>query len=313
LKENKNTRIKPLDEIASDIYTMKTIKRISTLQKYLQEERRKKKSIGFVPTMGALHEGHLSLAQSCQNECDICVVSIFVNPTQFNQKDDLLKYPRQISVDQALIRKDCDYLFLPSVNQIYPKKLDTSVELDISHLTASMEGPNRPGHFDGVVQVLKRFIDIMEPDYIYMGQKDFQQFSIVDYMLKKLNLKTSLRVCPTIREADGLAMSSRNLRLDPAIRQSASVIYKALNYAKEKLGQIKPEKIEAQAIQMMSITDFKPEYFEIVDGYSMERVKVPEDHDLIVACTASWAGKVRLIDNLILKGEEKLFSDKIRD
>lgn len=298
-----------MDEIACDIYTMKTIKRVSTLQNYLLEERRKKKSIGFVPTMGALHEGHLSLIKACQKECDICIVSIFVNPTQFNQKDDLEKYPRQITKDQALIQKECDYLFLPSVSQIYPKVLDTNVDLDISHLTASMEGPNRPGHFDGVVQVLKRFIDILEPDYIYMGQKDFQQFSIVDYMLKKLNLKTSLRVCPTIREADGLAMSSRNLRLEPAIRRSASIIFKALSYAKEKLGKVKPGKIEAKAIEMMSIKHFEPEYFEIVDGCSMERIKDPEAHDLIVACTASCAGKIRLIDNLILKGEAELFAE----
>jgi len=128
-------------------------------------------------------------------------------------------------------------------------------------------------------------------------------------MLKKLNLKTSLRVCPTIREADGLAMSSRNLRLEPAIRRSASIIFKALSYAKEKLGKVKPGKIEAKAIEMMSIKHFEPEYFEIVDGCSMERIKDPEAHDLIVACTASWAGKIRLIDNLILKGEAELFAE----
>lgn len=288
---------------------MKTIKRVSTIQKHLDAEREKAHSIGFVPTMGALHEGHLSLVSKAREENDRVVVSIFVNPTQFNQKEDLVKYPRQLEKDQDFIRKHSDYLFAPSVSQMYPKKLDTSVDLDIDHLTASMEGPNRPGHFEGVVQVLYRFLDILNPDTIYMGQKDFQQFSIVDYMLKTLNMDTAMRVCPTKREKDGLAMSSRNLRLEPTIRARADIIYKALVYAKENLGNKSCRAIEKKALDMMQISDFRPEYFEIVDGYTMARVTNPQHHELIAACTACWAGEVRLIDNMVLKGESRLYPD----
>lgn len=285
---------------------MKTIKRVSTLQKHLKKERQKGNTIGFTPTMGALHEGHLELIRMGKNENDINVVSIFVNPTQFNQKEDLVKYPRKLEEDEMLIRSYCDYLFAPAVTQIYPKGLDTSVDLDISHLSFSMEGPNRPGHFDGVVQVIYRFLNIIEPDRIYMGQKDFQQFSIIHYMLKEMNIPTKLRVCPTVREADGLAMSSRNLRLEPQIRKNAHIIFKALSFAKDQLGTMKCADIEEKAIKMMQIKDFRPEYFEIVDGFNMKRVTDPDKHDFIAACTACWAGRVRLIDNMILKGAEHI-------
>ena len=253
--------------------------------------------------MGALHMGHMSLIQKSVKENDITVTSVFVNPTQFNQKEDLEKYPRTLKADAKLLKSfGCDYLFAPGVNQIYPKNLDTTVKLDIDHLTKSMEGPNRPGHFDGVVQVVKRLLDIVEPDKIYMGQKDFQQFSIIGYMLKKLKMKTKLRVCPIIREDDGLAMSSRNVRLAKKHRPLCNIIYKTLSFAKENLDKRSTKYLEKKAMEMLSGKPFKPEYFEIVDGKTMEKVKNPGDHKLIVACTAVWAGKVRLIDNMILKG-----------
>ncbi len=284
---------------------MRTIKTVKTLHKYLQQERDKGRTIGFTPTMGALHNGHLSLIQKAADENDISVTSIFVNPTQFNQKDDLEKYPRDLEKDKKLIRKHCDYLFAPSVRQVYPKGLDTKVNLDVSHLSFSMEGPNRPGHFEGVVQVVHRFLDIVKPDSLYMGQKDFQQFSIIAYMIEQLRLPVKLRVCQTQRENDGLAMSSRNLRLKKHIRKEASILYKALSYAKDNL-VLETAKIEKKAIKMMSIQNFNPEYFEIVDGYTMQKVINPSKHKLIVACTACWAGQVRLIDNMILKGREHL-------
>lgn len=285
---------------------MKTIKRVSTLQKYLDRERSENKTIGFTPTMGALHEGHLSLAGAAKKENDISVVSIFVNPTQFNQKEDLIKYPRKLEEDKRFIRSQCDYLFAPSVTQVYPKSLNTKVALDISHLVFSMEGPNRPGHFEGVVQVVHRFLQIVQPDHIYMGQKDFQQFSIIAYMLRELDMPTKLRVCKTLRENDGLAMSSRNLRLKPEIRKKASIVHKALRMADENLGKIPVAEIRKKALAMMSIPEFKPEYFEIVDGYSMKEIENPAQHAVIAACAACWAGNVRLIDNMILKGEEEL-------
>ncbi|NNE14847.1 MAG: pantoate--beta-alanine ligase [Saprospiraceae bacterium] len=283
---------------------MKVLKRVSSIQKVLQQEAAKGKTIGFIPTMGALHMGHMSLIEKSVKENDITVTSVFVNPTQFNQKEDLEKYPRNLKADAKLLKAHgCDYVFAPQVSQIYPKNIDTSVKLDISHLTESMEGPNRPGHFDGVVQVVKRLLDIVNPDRIYMGQKDFQQFSIIGYMLRKLKMKTKLRVCPIIREKDGLAMSSRNVRLKKSHRPKCSIIFETLKYAKNNLDKRKCTTICKNAMKRLSAKPFKPEYFEIVDGRTMEKVKNPDDHKLIVACTAVWAGKVRLIDNMILKGK----------
>jgi len=285
---------------------MKTYKRVKTIQKYLGLKRRKKQSIGFIPTMGALHDGHLSLIKKSNEENDITVVSIFVNPSQFNQKEDLIKYPRTLKKDQALIKDYCDYLFVPSVNQIYPKDLNTNVKLDINYLTESMEGANRPGHFKGVVQVVHRLLKIIKPDRIYLGQKDFQQFSIIQHMLETLKMKTQLRVCSIIREKDGLAMSSRNLRLKPNIRKRANIVFKSLTYAQENIHNLKAKTIEKRALEQLKTKDFKPEYFEIVDAYSLEAVQNPDNHSVIVACTAVWAGEVRLIDNMILKGQSKM-------
>ncbi|MBT8233560.1 MAG: pantoate--beta-alanine ligase [Saprospiraceae bacterium] len=283
---------------------MKVLKRVSSIQQVLEKEAAKGKTIGFIPTMGALHMGHMSLIEKSVKENDITVTSVFVNPTQFNQKEDLEKYPRNLKADAKLLKAHgCDYVFAPRVSQIYPKNIDTSVKLEISHLTESMEGPNRPGHFDGVVQVVKRLLDIINPDRIYMGQKDFQQFSIIGYMLRKLKMKTKLRVCPIIREQDGLAMSSRNVRLKKSHRPKCSIIFETLEYAKNNLDKRKCTTICKNAMKRLSGKPFKPEYFEIVDGRTMEKVKNPDDHKLIVACTAVWAGKVRLIDNMILKGK----------
>ena len=285
---------------------MKTIKRVSTIQRHLKRHKDHNQTIGFIPTMGALHQGHLSLIKKSQSENDITVVSIFVNPTQFNQQEDLEKYPRTLEEDQKLIRAHCDYLFFPKVSQVYPKATSSQIDLNIEHLTESMEAPNRPGHFEGVVQVVHRLLDIVKPDRLYMGQKDFQQFSIVAYMIKELSLDVRLRVCPTIREEDGLAMSSRNLRLKKAHREKAHIIFDALSMVKKNLEKKSVSSLEKNALKMMEIPSFDAEYFEIVDGINLKRVKHPNQHELIVACTACWAGKVRLIDNMILKGEALL-------
>lgn len=283
---------------------MKIVKRTSGIQKIVEQLKNEGKTIGFIPTMGALHMGHMSLVEKSVKENDITITSVFVNPTQFNQKEDLEKYPRDLKADAKLLKTHgCDYLFAPAVNQIYPKNIDTTVALDISHLTESMEGPNRPGHFDGVVQVVKRLLDIVTPDKIYMGQKDFQQFSIIAYMLKKLKIKTKLRVCPIIREEDGLAMSSRNVRLVKKHRALSPIIFETLSYVKDNLGKRTTKYLEKKAMEKLAFKPFKPEYFKIVDGKTMESVKNPDNHKLIVACTAVWAGKVRLIDNMILKGK----------
>ena len=280
---------------------MKTYKTVAGLRRNLAKEIAKGKTIGFVPTMGALHQGHMSLIKLAVQENDITVCSVFVNPTQFNEKEDLDKYPRTLERDAEMLKDNgCQYLFAPGPKAVYPEGDDKSVDLDISALTQHMEGPNRPGHFEGVVQVVHRLLEIVEPDQLYMGQKDFQQFSIIAHMLKTLKMKTKLRVCPIIREADGLAMSSRNVRLKPSIRQRSTILYEALTYVKDNIHKKSPKILEKKALEMVSIKDFKPEYFKIVDGYTLEPIKDSQDHSYIVACTAVWAGEVRLIDNMIL-------------
>jgi len=281
---------------------LKVYKTVKGLQKRLDEERRNGRTISFVPTMGALHEGHISLLDEANKKADISVVSIFVNPTQFNEKSDLKKYPRTLDKDSKLLKANgCDYIFAPTVKQIYPKGDKVTIDLDISSLTQYMEGPNRPGHFEGVIQVVHRLLDIVQPDKLMMGQKDFQQFTIINYMLKKLKMKTKLVVCPIKREEDGLAMSSRNRRLDKKLRPKCNLLYDTLTFAKANLSKYKPSTIERKAMEKLKVRHFKPEYFSIVDGKTLAPVKDASKHKYIVACTAVWAKDVRLIDNMILK------------
>jgi len=281
---------------------MKIYKTVRGLQRALEVALKSHKKIGFIPTMGALHKGHISLLKNAQTSSDITVFSIFVNPTQFNEKADLQKYPRTLKADADLLRKyHCDFLFVPRVSQIYPKGIDLSVDLDLSQLTQHMEGPNRPGHFEGVVQVVHRLVTIVNPDLIYMGQKDFQQFTIVDYMLRSLKMKTKLVVCPIKREDDGLAMSSRNVRILKSIRPNCHLIYDTLKFVKDNLNKYTAKTLEKKALDRLNQKPFKPEYFSLVDGFSLKPVKKITDHSYIVACTAVWAKDVRLIDNMILK------------
>ena len=276
--------------------------KVSTIQKAIKKERKKGKIIGFVPTMGALHEGHMSLIQMARNECDVVVCSIFVNPTQFNQKSDLKKYPRTLKEDMAMLTKEgTDYLFHPSVDEIYPSGLDASIKVDLNGLDRQMEGAFRPGHFEGVVQVVHRLLDIVKPDKLYMGQKDFQQFTIIQQMIDELEMPVELVVCPIMREEDGLAMSSRNRRLDPGIRKKAGILHKTLNWVKNSMHDHTPMQASKKAMEKMTITGFKPEYVTIINGNTLRPIRSFTTHDYVVVCTAVWAGDVRLIDNMILK------------
>ena len=281
---------------------MKVYKTVRGLQRQLDKERKSGKSIGFVPTMGALHAGHMSLIKKSTSQTDITVASVFVNPTQFNDKGDLKKYPRTLKKDaKMLAAHGCAYLFAPSPKQVYPKGDQETIQLDISQLTQYMEGPNRPGHFEGVVQVVHRLLEIVVPDRLYMGQKDFQQFSIIAYMLKKLKLKTKLVVCDIMREEDGLAMSSRNVRLTKANRAKSPILFQTLSFVKKNQNKYKVKTLEKKALKMLTIRSFRPEYFSIVDGKTLAPVTDISKHKFVVACTAVWAGEVRLIDNMILK------------
>lgn len=260
------------------------------------------RKIGFVPTMGALHEGHLALIREAATLSDIVVCSIFVNPTQFNDPADLEKYPRPISRDIELLHDTgCDILFLPEVGEIYPQDIDTSLSIHPGRLAEVMEGEFRPGHFEGVMQVVHRLLDLVRPHILVMGQKDYQQVAVVRYMLEATRSPVQLHMSATIREADGLAMSSRNVRLTPAFRAIAPVICQTLAEAREQIGRMAPREIMDQAIEQLTAAGLTPEYFRIVDGRTLEEVSDPGQHEQIVACTAAWAGDVRLIDNMVLR------------
>ena len=284
---------------------MLLFKKVADLQLYLQQIQSRGSSVAFVPTMGALHQGHLALIQQAQASYDLVVCSIFVNPTQFNDEQDLEKYPRTVENDIELLEGIAtDILFYPSVDEVYPKHMDTSLKLDLGLLDQVMEGFFRPGHFEGMAQVVKRLLDIVRPQALFMGQKDFQQFTIVQHMLEQLELPVKLVMSPIIREEDQLAMSSRNRRLTSDIRKRATILYKALEQAKKDIKQYKPDEVKRRALEQMTIPDFRPEYFEIVDGNTLQPIESWDEHNYVVACTAVWAGEVRLIDNMIFYQKE---------
>ena len=278
---------------------MLIFKRVEDLQRWLNSQNA---PIGFAPTMGALHEGHLELIRMAKREHCLAVASIFVNPTQFNDPKDLEKYPRTPEKDAALLMTaQCDVLFIPPVEEIYPPGQNFTIDLDFKQLDRVMEGMFRPGHFKGMATVVHRLLDIVRPQRLYMGQKDYQQLSIVRDMIRQLQMSCELVMCPTVREADGLAMSSRNIRLSPEMRAKAPVIHQTLQWAKTALAQHHPAgDIQAEAMQKLSAAGLRPEYFEIVDGVSLLNVYDRNASDFIVACTAAFAAEVRLIDNVVL-------------
>ncbi len=286
---------------------MYLFKKVSDLQKCLDKLRNGGASIGLVPTMGALHEGHLSLIDIAKADIDVVVTSIFVNPTQFNQPEDLIKYPRTSSKDiEILTSHGNDVLFMPPVDEVYPEGLNTKLDLDFNQLDKTMEGEFRPGHIDGMAQVVNRLGNIVQAHKMYFGQKDFQQYAIVQNMLKQLNSSTKAVMCPIIREEDGLALSSRNVRLKADIRQKATIIYQTLLKAKSLIMDSVAKDVTAFAMKQLTFKDFKPEYFEIVDGNTLLPIDDYKSSDFIIACTAVWAGDVRLIDNMILKQQKKI-------
>lgn len=281
-------------------------KKITDLRHFLDARKHNGQTIGFVPTMGALHQGHATLIKQAAAETNVAVCSIFVNPTQFNEASDLAKYPRTPEKDIALLLESgCSVLFMPEVSEVYPDGQLSQPQLDFGFLDQPMEGAHRPGHFAGVAQVVKRLLDIVQPNQLFMGQKDFQQFAIVQHMIQALNLPVKLTMSPTVREADGLAMSSRNLRLTPDQRAIAPLIFKVLSNAKSKMNSDWPDAIRDCAMQELTVPGMVPEYFEIVDGNTLQPVAIFEDHDFVVACTAVRVGEVRLIDNLVMKNSEK--------
>lgn len=283
---------------------MLIFKKVADLQSWIQQERTGGRSIGFAPTMGALHNGHMELIRLAHRDGRRTVASIFVNPTQFNDTKDLEKYPRTPEKDLLLLHDTgCDAIFMPEVAEVYPPGENVSIDLDFRQLDEVMEGVFRPGHFVGMATVVHRLLDIVRPDSLYMGQKDFQQLTIVRDMIRQLKMPIELVMCQTVREPDGLAMSSRNTRLSPDMRAAAPVIYQTLQWAKAEMSHRAAPEIQTEAMQKLREAGLRPEYFDIVDGMSLLPVERWEDSDFIVACTAAFAGEVRLIDNLVLKQE----------
>jgi len=280
---------------------MEIIHTVSRLEEALQGFRREGKSIGFVATMGALHQGHASLVKICTANNDLCVVSIFVNPTQFNNKEDLRLYPRTPEEDCRLL--ECigaDILFAPSEDEMYPAP-DNRV-FDFGLLDKVMEGRSRPGHFNGVAQIVSKLFTIVKPDNAYFGEKDFQQLAIVREMVKQLQLPVTIVAVPIVREPGGLAMSSRNERLTEQEKINASQIYRALRESIQMTDTVTPGRLTDLVIeQINSVPGLSVEYFEIVDGDSLQLVSSWHDSGYIVGCIAVYCGEVRLIDNIRYK------------
>lgn len=272
---------------------------ITQLQEILLNFKLSGKSIGFVPTMGALHAGHISLIEKAKAENDIVVCSIFVNPTQFNDPNDLIKYPRTPEQDKhLLLNAGCDILFSPAIDEMYPEK--DSRMFDFGGLDKVMEGAHRPGHFNGVAQIVSKLFDAVKPDKAYFGKKDFQQLAIIKYITRQLNLPIQIIPCETMREKDGLAMSSRNIRLNEQERLQALQLSKVLFFVKENAAQLSVKELKEKANEMLSTFDLiKTEYFEISDADTLQTVDriVPGK---TVACIAAFVGNVRLIDNISL-------------
>jgi pantoate--beta-alanine ligase len=273
------------------------------LRQVLDGHLNRGKLLGFVPTMGALHDGHLSLIESSMSDNSITVCSIFVNPTQFNDPADFQKYP--VTIDQDIFKLEktgCDVLFLPAVNEIYPDNTGSRVHYDIGYLETILEGEFRPGHYQGVCQVMDRLLNVVKPDNLYLGQKDYQQCMVINRLLQLKSLDTSctLHVCPTLRDPDGLAMSSRNMRLTARDRAIAPAIYRVLSFLKEHIKPGDLEELKNKAVQLLETEGFIVDYIEIADAATLNRVKNWDGKQKLVALAAAFLNDVRLIDNLIL-------------
>ena len=280
---------------------MEICKTIASIKDFVKEAKTSEKVIGLVPTMGALHHGHLKLIKESNQKCDLTIASIFVNPTQFNNPDDLAKYPRTLEDDLKKLREaGCDAVFLPESTEVYPSK--PTLKINFEPLASELEGKFRPGHFDGVGLVVSKLFNIIQPHHAFFGQKDLQQFFIIKTLRDQLNFPIELTMVPTVREVNGLAMSSRNMRLGSEEKTEASLIYKALKKAQEGLiagKELHDVTYEVKELFRMS-NRLHLEYFEIVDTDTFQPLERIDDKEKTALCIAAEIGQVRLIDNLML-------------
>ena len=277
---------------------MNIYKSIEDLQAFVEAERAKGLRIAFVPTMGALHAGHLSLVRRALSECDRCIVSVFVNPTQFNDPRDLETYPRTLEADSELLASvGASALFAPEVSTIYPEE-DTRT-FEVGAVAEVMEGRYRPGHFNGVMQVVSRLFDIVRPDCAYFGEKDFQQIAVIRAMVRLIGSPVEIIACPIVREADGLALSSRNVRLSAEERREAPQIYRILSESRSWAKDMSPQQVIKRVTeQINAVPPLRVEYFEIVDTDSLQPIASWSDSPAPHGCITVFCGEVRLIDNI---------------
>lgn len=278
------------------------ISSIQELRLHLAEEKRKSRSVGFVPTMGALHSGHISLIKQAKAENTLCVASIFINPLQFNNPDDFNKYPIQHESDIKLMSEaGCDVLFMPKVEEFYPTQ--PKMKIDIGMLDRILEGTHRPGHFSGVAIVVAKLFHVVDPQKAYFGQKDIQQVAVIRQLVSELNFPIEIIACPIIREKSGLAMSSRNMRLSAAGKSIAAHIYQSLCLIEKHLKKSPLSVSEAQTAGTGYLNQFKEievEYLEIVDADTLQALPENAEHTKIAVCIAAYVEGVRLIDNLVI-------------
>jgi pantoate--beta-alanine ligase len=277
-------------------------KRAATLSDYLRKVQAKGIPIGFVPTMGALHQGHLNLVAFSKQNTGLTVCSIFINPTQFNDPVDFKKYPVTIENDlKLLFEAGADLVFLPDVAEIYPAGLNKVRTYSLGELESELEGKFRPGHFQGVCQVVHRLLEIVSPDILFMGQKDYQQCMVVQTLINSYKIPTQLTTCSTVREDSGLAMSSRNMRLSEADRIKATEIYRTLKFVDEALQPGLLKYIKEDAINRLTNFGFKVDYLEICNAGDLKIIETWDGKSPLIVLVAAYLGDVRLIDNLILK------------
>lgn len=281
---------------------MKIFKLINDINFYIKTKKQEHLSIGFVPTMGALHKGHISLIANCKKHCDIAIASIFVNPSQFNDASDLEKYPRTIAKDiQALLSAGCDVLFFPDVEEIYPNGEITRF-YDLGELEKQYEGAFRPGHFQGVCQVVDKLFKIVQPDKVFFGQKDYQQCMVIKKLIQLTPAfsKIDLQIVSTMREETGLAMSSRNMRLTQAEKTTAATIFQTMLHIKQKIKAGNLNNLLAEAKAQLEENGFKIDYVSIADATTLAPITIWDGSQQLVVLVAAFLGSVRLIDNLVI-------------
>jgi len=277
------------------------VKKAASLTQILSDQRTLTPELGFVPTMGALHQGHLELIKTSRQECGFTISSIFVNPTQFNDPKDFEKYPVTLENDVYLLEKaGCDCLFLPSVTEVYPGGMAHLEHYPLGYLESIFEGKYRPGHFQGVCQVVYRLLKMVNPTRLFIGQKDYQQCMVIKRLTELTSTDVRIRICATVREASGLAMSSRNTRLSNENRLKAAEIYKTLQFIKENIKPGSLTGLTDTSTKQLNDAGFKPDYVALADAQNLQPVIDWNGTQKLVALVAAFLGEVRLIDNMVM-------------